>query len=248
MTSEPLVLAVDDEAGILKLLRLELSAQGFHIITASGAEDAYKLAEEQRPEVILLDIMMPDVTGLEFMRELRDRFDTPIILVTGKNSEKDKVAGLELGADDYIVKPFSLDELGARIRAVLRRTSGIQNAQHLYKAGDVEIDLNTRRVKRNGEAVALTRNEWLLLQALVTNAGRVMLNGELLSKVWGPEYRDDVQYLRVWISRLRHKLEHDPANPELIQTMQGIGYMMIEPEEGSETEPEAASTSTQLPV
>ena len=243
MTTEPLVLAVDDELGILKLMRLELSAQGFRVITANGAKEASKLAEEQRPEVILLDILMPEVNGLELMKELRDRSDTPIILVTGKTSEKDKVSGLELGADDYIVKPFSLDELGARIRAVLRRSTGVQPAHRMFTAGDIEIDLEKRLVKKRGEAVALTRNEWLLLQSLAMNAGKVMLNAELLTKVWGSEYRDDTQYLRVWVSRLRHKLEDDPANATLIRTLPGIGYMMVD-HEGSETAPKADEVAT----
>lgn len=230
MAAEPLVLAVDDEPGIQKLLRLALSEQGFRVITATRVEEAAKLAEEQRPDVILLDIMMPEVTGLEFMRELRSHSNIPVILVTAKNSEKDKVAGLELGADDYIVKPFGLDELGARIRAVLRRASGVTRPLKSFKTENVEIDLYTRIVEKDNKAVALTRTEWLLLEALATNAGRVMLNAELLSKVWGPEYRDDIHYVRVWISRLRHKLEDDPANPTIIRTMQGIGYLLVDPE------------------
>jgi two-component system KDP operon response regulator KdpE len=158
------------------------------------------------------------------MRRIRERSNTPIILVTAKDKDADKVRGLELGADDYIVKPFSLDELGARIRAVLRRTTG-QDTERVVRAKNVEIDLTRRLVKRDGELVSVTRTEWLLLQHLAANAGKVILNAELLSKVWGPEYRDDLQYLRVWVSRLRHKLEPEPGNPTIIKTLQGIGYM-----------------------
>jgi two-component system KDP operon response regulator KdpE len=224
MSAEPLLLVVDDEAGILRLIKLELSAQGFRVITASSGEEALRLAEEQRPDAVLLDIMMPEITGLEVMRRLRERTNIPVLLVTAKDKDADKVRGLELGADDYIVKPFSPDELGARVRAVLRRGLG-QDVERVVRAGDVEIDLTRRLVKRGGNPVAVTRTEWLLLQHLAANAGKVMLNTELLSKVWGPEYRDDLQYLRVWVSRLRAKLEVEPASPAIIKTLQGIGYM-----------------------
>jgi two-component system, OmpR family, KDP operon response regulator KdpE len=226
MTSEPLVLAVDDEAGILRLVKLELSQQGFRVVTAGTGEEALRLAEEQRPDIVLLDIVMPEMTGLEVMRKLREQSSAPVILVTAKDTDSDKVRGLELGADDYIVKPFSPDELGARIRAVLRRSLGTGSSGRMVRAGDVEIDLDRRLVTRNADPISLTRTEWLLLQHLAANAGKVMMNAELLSKVWGPEYRDDVQYLRVWVSRLRHKLEPDPAEPAIIKTRQGIGYML----------------------
>ncbi|MGI8926693.1 MAG: response regulator [Tepidiformaceae bacterium] len=235
MSSEPLVLAVDDESGILRLVKLELTAQGLRVITASNGEDALRLAEEQRPDVVLLDVVMPEITGYEVMRRLRERSNVPVILVTAKDKDSDKVRGLELGADDYVVKPFSPEELGARIRAVLRRAIG-QDTERVVRAGELEIDLTRRLVKRSGELVSLTRTEWLLLQHLAANAGKVMLNAELLSKVWGPEYRDDLQYLRVWVSRLRHKLELEPGNPVIIKTLQGIGYMF----EAEEPEPEPA--------
>lgn len=226
MTPEPLVLAVDDEAGILRLMKLELTGQGFRVITAGNGEDALKLVEEQRPDVVLLDVIMPEMTGMEVMRRIREQMNIPVIMVTAKDSDQDKVRGLELGADDYIVKPFSPEELGARIRAVLRRAVGNQNTERVIHVQNVEIDLNRRLVSRDGEVVSLTRTEWLLLQYLAANAGKVMLNAELLSKVWGPEYHDDVQYLRVWVSRLRRKLEPNPNEPMIIKTMQGIGYML----------------------
>jgi len=226
MTSEPLVLAVDDEAGILRLIKLELTQQGFRVVTAGDGEEALRIAEEQRPDIVLLDIVMPEMTGLEVMRKLREQSNAPIILVTAKDTDSDKVRGLELGADDYIVKPFSPDELSARIRAVLRRSVGTSSTERVIRAGEVEIDLDRRLVTRGGEPISLTRTEWLLLQHLAANAGKVMMNAELLSKVWGPEYRDDVQYLRVWVSRLRHKLEPAPADPTIIKTRQGIGYLL----------------------
>jgi two-component system KDP operon response regulator KdpE len=229
MSTEPLVLAVDDEPGILRLIKLELSTQGFRVITASGGEEALRVAEEHRPDIALLDIVMPEMTGLEVMRRLRERSSIPVILLTAKGSESDKVRGLELGADDYLAKPFSPDELSARVRAVLRRSVGSSNTEHVVQVGGIEVDLNRRLVKRDGSIVTLTRTEWMLLQHLAANVGKIMLNTELLSKVWGPEYRDDLQYLRVWVSRLRRKLEDDPSKPKLIKTFQGIGYMLTRP-------------------
>jgi two-component system KDP operon response regulator KdpE len=227
MTAPPLVLAVDDEPGILRLLKQELTEQGLRVITANNGEEALRLAEEQRPDLVLLDVMLPDMSGLEVMRRLRERSDAPIILLTARDTDSDKVRGLEMGADDYVVKPFSPDEVAARIRAVLRRTSGARlSGRRLMLAGGLEIDMDRRLVLRQGEVVHLTRTEWLLLQQLAAHAGRVLTNSELLSKVWGPEYRDDVQYLRVWVSRLRRKLGDNPAEPSIIRTMPGIGYML----------------------
>lgn len=225
MANEPMVLAVDDEAGILRLIKLELAGQGFRVVTASSGEEALTVAEEQRPDIVLLDVIMPGMTGLETLRAIRERWHIPVILVTARDREIDKVRGLEMGADDYIVKPFGADEMGARIRAVLRRSAGVDAEQTVSAAGDIEVDLGKRLVKRKGTTIALTRTEWQLLQHLAANPGKVILSGELLAKVWGPEYRDDLQYLRVWVSRLRQKLELDPSNPEIIKTLPGIGYM-----------------------
>jgi two-component system KDP operon response regulator KdpE len=220
-------MAVDDEPGILRLIKLELSTQGFRVVTAENGESALRTAEEDRPDIALLDIMMPDISGLELMRKLRERSSIPIILLTAKGGETDKVRGLELGADDYIAKPFSPDELSARVRAVLRRAIGGSAGEHIVNANGIEVDLNRRLVHKNGELVSLTRTEWMLLQHMATYPGKVMLNTELLGKVWGPEYRDDLQYLRVWVSRLRKKLEDDPSHPTIIRTFQGIGYMFV---------------------
>lgn len=226
MSSEPLVLAVDDESGVLRLMKLELAEQGFHVVTAKSGTEALKLSEEQRPDVVLLDILMPDMSGVEVLRKLKDQTGAPIIFVTAKDSDADIVRGLEMGADDYIVKPFNPDELAARVRAVLRRSRSGDQIERVVRTANVEIDLEKRLVTREGEQLSVTRTEWLLLQHLAANAGKVMMNAELLSKVWGPEYRDDVQYLRVWVSRLRHKLEPNPSEPVIIKTMPGIGYML----------------------
>jgi two-component system KDP operon response regulator KdpE len=169
---------------------------------------------------------MPDLDGIEVMRQLRERRPVPVILLTAKGAASEKAKGLDLGADDYIAKPFHPDELSARVRAVLRRASGSGPGAGVVAWDDVQIDLERRIVTRDGNVIAFSRTEWLLLQHLAANAGKVVLHTELLSKVWGPEYRDDLQYLRVWISRVRRKLGAAPGEPGPIRTFQGIGYVL----------------------
>ena len=224
--SRQLILAVDDDPAVLKLIELELREQGFDLITASSGKDAVELAYERRPDLVILDIMLPDISGFEVMRDLRERVSVPIIMLTARSSDAEKVRGLELGADDYLPKPFNPDELSARVRAVLRRIRRGADSSPLVRAKDVTVDLERRLVHRAGEQVQLTRTEWGLLQILAENPGKVMGSVEILTKVWGPEYRDDLQYLRVWISRLRSKLDPERDEPELIQTFPGIGYML----------------------
>ena len=226
MSTQPLVLIADDEPRITKLVSIALSEEGFRVVTASGGEDALAKAEEVRPDIVLLDIVMPDLDGIEVMRQMRERRPVPVILLTAKGSTADKAKGLDLGADDYIAKPFHPDELAARVRAVLRRSTGASPGAGVIRFDDVEIDLERRMVRRAGELVQLSRTEWLLLQHLAANAGKVVLHTELLTKVWGPEYRDDLQYLRVWVSRVRRKLGAEPGEPGRIKTFQGIGYLL----------------------
>ena len=241
VSSEPMILVADDDPSILKLVRLELTEQGFHAVTAQNGADALKVAEEQRPDLIVLDIMLPDQSGLEVMRQLRQRTSTPIILLTAMNTDADKVRGLEMGADDYLAKPFNPEELSARVRAVLRRGARRSGpTSHIVQIRDLTIDLERRMVLRNEQIVPLTRTEWNLLQQLAENAGKVMVAAEILSKVWGPEYRDDVQYLRVWISRLRSKLEPNRPEASMIRTFTGIGYMLESP--AADPEPVAANS------
>ena len=225
-TTESTVLALDDEPGILRLIKLELVSQGFSVITAGDGATALSMLESEHPDIALLDVLVPDMSGLDVMRRMRERSNIPVILLTARGTGADKVRGLELGADDYIAKPFSPEELTARVRAVLRRTRGTNDAKGVIRINDVEIDLDSRLVKRGDKLLTLTRTEWMLLEHLANNAGKLLLNRALLSTVWGPEYWDDLQYLRVWISRLRRKLEADPAHPQLIKTFQGVGYML----------------------
>ena len=226
MGTQPLVLVADDEPRITKLVSIALTEEGFRVVTATGGEDALAKAEEVRPDIVLLDIVMPDLDGIEVMRHLREQRPVPVILLTAKGATADKAKGLDLGADDYIAKPFHPDELAARVRAVIRRSSGVEPGAGVLAFDDIEIDLERRMVRRNGELVQLSRTEWLLLQHLATHPGKVVLHTELLTKVWGPEYRDDLQYLRVWISRVRRKLGAKPGEPGRIKTFQGIGYLL----------------------
>jgi DNA-binding response OmpR family regulator len=237
LSTQPLVLVADDEPRITKLVSIALQAEGFRVVTADGGEDALRKAEEVRPDVVLLDLVMPDLDGIEVMQQLRDLRPVPVILLTAKGATADKAKGLDLGADDYIVKPFHPDELAARVRAVLRRSSGATPGQGIVSFDDVEIDLERRMVTKDGQLVQLSRTEWLLLQHLAANAGKVVLHTEQLSKVWGPEYRDDLQYLRVWVSRVRRKLGAEPGEPGRIKTFQGIGYLL-----------DIEGTSTDAPV
>ncbi len=232
VSTEPLVLVADDEVRITKLVALALSDEGFRVVTAGGGREALKMAEEYRPDVVVLDIVMPDLDGIEVMRELQERRPVPVILLTAKSTTSDKAKGLDLGADDYVSKPFHPDELAARIRAVLRRAGGATPGAGTLRCDDIEIDRERRVVTRDGELVQFSRTEWLLLQHLAANAGKVVLHTELLTKVWGPEYRDDLQYLRVWISRVRRKLGAPTGEPGRIKTFQGIGYLLdVEPPE-----------------
>jgi DNA-binding response OmpR family regulator len=236
LSTQPLVLVADDEPRITKLVSLALGEEGFRVVTANSGEEALARAEEVRPDIVLLDIVMPDLDGIEVMRQLRERRPVAVILLTAKGSTSDKAKGLDLGADDYIAKPFHPDELAARVRAVLRRVTGAQPGAGVLKFDDIEIDLERRVVTKDGEMVQLSRTEWLLLQHLAANAGKVVLHTELLTKVWGPEYRDDLQYLRVWVSRVRRKLGSEPGEPGRIKTFQGIGYLLdVEPATSGET-------------
>lgn len=226
--NKPLVLVVDDDHKILRLLRIELTAQGFQVLIAERGQDALDLIERQRPDLVVLDIIMPGMDGLEVLKRLRESSGVPVILLTAKGTDADKIVGLELGADDYLAKPFNPEELTARARAVLRRTQAREApaSGNQLVCGDIVIDLARRTVYVRDKPVVLSRTEWQLLQQLCANAGRVMLHEDLLTRTWGSEYRDDVQYLRVWISRLRQKLEENPAAPRHIRTVQGIGYIL----------------------
>ncbi len=225
------ILVVDDEPRILNFLTSKLRASGYEVITASNGVEALEQAQAQEPDLIVLDVVMPRMDGFETLRELRTFSSVPVIFLSAKGTDIDRIKGLGLGADDYLSKPFSPDELVARIDAVRRRVSPSDSRRmhQEYRSNGLTVDFAKRMVLVDGRETRLTRIEWLLLSELAQNAGRLMLYEELLTRVWGPEYRDDVQLLRTWISRLRYKVERDPNHPRLIRTMPKSGYIMDEP-------------------
>jgi two-component system, OmpR family, KDP operon response regulator KdpE len=227
-----LILVVDDEPAIVRLVRAKLQADGYGVITASRGAEAVELFDRERPDLVILDLMMPEMDGFETLRRIHRFASTPVIMLTARGSDADKLRGFESGVDDYITKPFNPDELSARVAAVLRRAQGAAPvpSQTVLSYPGVEIDLERRSVAVDGEEVRLSRTEWEVLSLLAENAGKVMLHGEMLSRIWGPEFRDEVHYLRTWISRIRAKLEPDgdPEHP-LIQTFPGIGYRLESP-------------------
>lgn len=222
------VLLVDDEQRILNFLSSKLRASGYGVLIASNGVEALEQVQAQEPDLVVLDILMPKKDGLETLKELRTFSPVSVIILSAKGTNADKVKGLSLGADDYLAKPFSPDELIARIEAVRRRLSpdDKRRIRDQLSLGDLVIDLKKRLVIVRGKEARLTRIEWLLLSELAQNAGSLMLYSDLLTRIWGPEYRDDLQILRTWISRLRKKIESEPNNPKLIRTIPKTGYIM----------------------
>ncbi len=217
------MLVADDQPEIGKLVALSLSREGFRVVAVTDGETALERVSELNPEVVLLDIVMPGLSGIDVLRELRDQRDVPVILLTARSATAQVSEGLDLGADDYIVKPFHPGELAARVRAVLRRTRRgmLGGARRL---GDAEIDLDRRRVVVDGKPVAMSRTEWMLLELFLANESRILLHHEILGHVWGPEYRDEVAYLRLWVGQLRRKLGIAAWDEGPIRTVQGLGY------------------------
>ena len=231
MVRKQLILVVDDDAAILRLVRTKLQAEGFWVLTGSNGQEALDAVEHERPDLVILDVMMPVVDGVEALRRIRQTSRVPVILLTARAGGADKVRGLDLGADDYITKPFDPDELAARVTAILRRAQGVTvPSAQLLRFPDAMVDLENRRVRVGDEDVALSRTEWELLAQLAHNPGRVMLHEELLARIWGPEFRDETYYLRTWISRLRKKLQSDRPGSVQITTFSGIGYRLEPPE------------------
>jgi DNA-binding response OmpR family regulator len=222
------ILVVDDEPRYIRLMEANLSSEGFQVLKATNGQEAVETVAEQRPDLVLLDIMMPILDGFTACERIREFSNVPIIVVTAKGEERDRVRGLDLGADDYIVKPFSATELLARVRSVLRRAhnSGSVFQQSVFNHGNLRIDFARAEVFRDDKMVFLSATEYRLLLQMARNIGRVLPSEQLLSDVWGAEYRDDKEILWVSISRLRQKLEDDPRNPVHIVTRPGLGYTM----------------------
>jgi len=219
------ILVVDDEAHIRRAVERALKARGYEVDAAEDGADALDKAALAPPDLVILDLNMPGVDGLEVTRRLRSWSSVPILILSVREEEPDKVAALDLGADDYLTKPFGVGELLARVRALLRRAEAASDARPAhYLVGDVEIDLGERRVRRDGRDVHLTKTEWALLETMSASAGKLLTHRWLLERVWGDGYGDDVEVLRVFVSQLRHKIEPDPRRPQAIVTEPGIGY------------------------
>ncbi len=224
------VLVVDDERRMVGFIRLNLEQDGFEVIEAFNGTQALDRLRDSLPDLILLDVMMPDIDGFEVLRTIREISQVPVIMLTAKSEEDDKVRGLELGADDYITKPFSPRELVSRVKAVLRRGSSFEEQEEgIIEVDDwLKIDFGRREVWVNDELVKLRPTEYRLLYHLVQNAGWVLTHDQILTKVWGYEYRDEPHYVRLYINYLRKKIEEDPSNPKYILTERGVGYRFVD--------------------
>lgn len=225
------ILVIDDEPHLVKLVRSNLEAQHFRVISAMDGASGLAMAEKEGPDLILLDIMLPGMDGFDVLQKIREFSAVPVVMLTAKDQEVDVVKGLRLGADDYVRKPFSVHELLARVESVLRRAAPSEDVMTHppFVCDDFTMDFQQRKVTVRGQDVKLGPTEYKLLTQLVRNAGRVMLHADLLRKVWGPEYGGETEYLRVYVSYLRNKIELDPANPKYILTEHGVGYMFKRP-------------------
>jgi len=226
MTGGARILVVDDEPQVLRSLRAGLAARGYQIETAADGASGLIAAADASPDLIVLDLGLPDVDGVEVCRRLREWSSIPIIVLSAREREGDKIAALDAGADDYLTKPFGMGELLARVRAALRRAVVAVAEQPVFRVGDLVIDLARRRVARGGQEIHLTPKEYDLLKHLARHAGKVITQRQLLQAVWGPEYGDEGHYLRVQMSGLRRKLEPEPARPRYLITEPGVGYRL----------------------
>ena len=224
------ILVVDDEERMVRFIRLNLEHDGFRVTEAFNGTQAINKVRSAMPDLVLLDVMMPDIDGFEVLRIIREVSNIPVIMLTAKGEEDDRIRGLELGADDYVTKPFSPRELVSRVRAVLRRTETTGSGSHgLIEVDDrLKLDFDRREIWVDGDLVKLRPTEYRLLYHLVQNAGWVISHDQLLAKVWGYEYRDEPHYVRLYINYLRKKLEEDPANPKYILTERGVGYRFVD--------------------
>jgi two-component system KDP operon response regulator KdpE len=225
------VLVVDDEPQIRRFLRLGLQSHGYAVSEAASAEAALRAAALERPDLVVLDIGLPDREGLDVLRALREWSRLPVIMLSVRSREDEKVQAFELGADDYVVKPFGMAELLARVKAALRHHVEREAPQPVFRVGGLEVDLVQRMVRVDGAEVRLSPKQYRLLQVLVTHAGKVVTHRQLLGEVWGAAHRDDVQYLRVFIRKLRSRIEADPAQPSYLLTELGVGYRLRTPEQ-----------------
>ncbi len=226
------ILIIDDEPQIRRFLQIGLTAQGYKISESSEGRDGLAMAAELNPDLIILDLGLPDLDGQVVLQKLRDFYHQPIIILSVRNSEAEIVKALDAGANDYVVKPFGIQELLARIRGLLKAFGPSVQSVMSYQDDSVNIDLNERRLQVNGELIKLSRKEFELLKRLINNAGRLITQQQLLREIWGRTHIEDTHYLRIFIARLRTKLGDDPANPRYIETEPGVGYRFL-PEVGN---------------
>jgi two-component system KDP operon response regulator KdpE len=228
------ILIVDDEIEIVRALQRSLAAHGFEIFTAHTGEEALEEVASHRPDLVLLDLGLPGMSGLEVCKQIRSTSNLPIIVLSVKDTERDKVLALDLGADDYVSKPFGMNEVLARVRVALRHSAQVQvGVEPCFAVGPLRVDFAQRLVQVNGKEVKLTPTEYDLLKALIKNRGKIMTRQMLLSQVWGTGYGTEAHYLHVYIGQLRRKIELDPANPHFILTISGVGYRFNNDEEGA---------------
>lgn len=226
MSDGPVILIIDDEAQIRRMLRLSLEAHGFTVREATTSQEGLQQTALARPDIVILDLNLPDKSGLETLKDIRGWTRTPVIVLSVRNSEQDKIELLDSGADDYLTKPFSMGELLARIRAALRHVTP-DNSCGIFTTGDLKIDFTRRIVTRNNEEVKLTPTEYSLLKLLASNAGRVITHNQIIDELWGLGSQPDTSYLRVYVLQLRKKIENDPSNPKIIITEPGVGYRLL---------------------
>jgi two-component system KDP operon response regulator KdpE len=222
------ILVIDDEPQILRFLRPALEASNYDVLHAATGREGLRLAANSAPDLIILDLGLPDMDGKDVLAQARQFTQAPILILSAREREAEKIAALDLGADDYVEKPFAIGELLARVRAALRHAKGAASQKTRVEVDGLLIDIERRLVTRDGVAVKLTPREYDLLCALALNAGRVMTHGQILTAVWGPAHKDDTQYLRVFVGQLRAKIERDPSTPAIIRTESGIGYRFAE--------------------
>jgi two-component system KDP operon response regulator KdpE len=223
----PVALVIDDEPQMRRLLRVTLEANGYRVFDAATGNDGIVQAAQRKPDVVLLDLGLPDMEGVTVLKRLREWSRVPLIILSVRDREDDKVAALDAGADDYVTKPFNSAELLARLRAALRHVQP-QGAEAIFHAGDLEVDLAARVVKLKGNEIKLTATEYSLLRLFAMHAGKVLTHRQILREVWGPTCVEQTHYLRVYIAHLREKLETEPARPRLIVTEPGVGYRLLE--------------------
>ncbi|HLR98699.1 response regulator [Mycolicibacillus parakoreensis] len=219
------VLVIDDEPQILRALRINLSARGYEVITAATGAEALRSAAEHTPDVVILDLGLPDISGIDVLAGLRGWLTAPVIVLSARADSMDKVAALDAGADDYVTKPFGMDEFLARLRAAVRRgAAGAEGGEPVVETASFTVDLAAKRVHKHGAEVHLTPTEWGMLEMLVRNRGKLVSREQLLQEVWGPAYATETHYLRVYLAQLRRKLEDDPSHPRHLLTEAGMGY------------------------